>query len=470
MSTQASGWGELLQGKNAASSIALSGGVALHAINIFIATTILPSAVKEIGGLDLYAWNTTLFVVASILGSVLTSRLLQRSGPRGAYAVAASVFLGGSLICALAPNMPVMLLGRSVQGLGGGLMFALCYSMIQLVFPQHLWPRAMALVSAMWGVATLVGPAVGGVFAEMDAWRAAFASLVPVTLAYLLLTWSILPDRDPAQQQTGKLPVTQLLLLATAVLAICAGSVSSQPAWNIAGIAVASGLVYLLVRCESISETRLLPRDALRLGAPLCTLYATIGLLIIGMTGEIFVPYFLQTLHGQSPLISGYLAALMAAGWTFSEIISSGWKGNSVRRAIISGPLIALVGLLLLMFTAPLNSAGDWRVLAPLCLGLTLVGFGIGLGWPHLLTRVLEVAPAADQDAAASSITTVQLFATAVGAALAGMVANLAGLNDATGMQGTANAARWLFALFALAPLLAIATAWRAAAITANNA
>ncbi|UVJ43132.1 MFS transporter [Pseudomonas sp. LS1212] len=347
--------------------------------------------------------------------------------------------------------------------------FALCYSMIQLVFAQHLWPRAMALVSAMWGVATLVGPAVGGVFAEMEAWRAAFGSLVPVTLAYLLLTWSILPDRDPALEQTGKLPIVQLFLLAAAVLAICAGSVSSQPVWNGAGIAVAGLLVYLLIRCESASEIRLLPRDALRPGAPLFTLYATIGLLIIGMTGEIFVPYFLQTLHGQTPLISGYLAALMAAGWTFSEVISSGWRENGMRRAIISGPLIVLIGLLLLMFTTPLNSAGDWLILGPLCLGLTLVGFGIGLGWPHLLTRVLEVAPPQDQDAAASSITTVQLFATAVGAALAGMIANLAGLNDPAGLEGTANAARWLFAAFALAPLLAILTALRAATITAHN-
>lgn len=465
MSTEESSWGDLLFGKNAARSIALSGGVALHAINIYIATTILPSVVKEIGGLELYAWNTTLFVVASILGSALTAKVLQRCGPRMAYAVAAVLFMAGSLICALAPNMPVMLFGRSVQGLGGGLMFALCYSMIQLVFEERLWPRAMALVSGMWGVATLIGPAVGGIFAEMDAWRAAFGALVPVSIAYILLTSSVLPKRDKNQPPVGRLPLLQLFLLATAVLAVCAGSVSPLPTWNIAGIAISIVLVFLLVRHESKTLTRLLPINALRLNAPLCALYATMGLLVIGMTSEIFVPYFLQTLHGQTPLISGYLAALMAAGWTLSEVISSGWKDRGIRRAIISGPVFVLLGLVILAIATPFNSGGDWALLTPICIALTLVGFGIGLGWPHLLTRVLQVASAEDQDAAASSITTVQLFATALGAALAGMIANMAGLNDPAGIEGTANAARWLFALFTIAPILAIITAIRSARI-----
>ena len=122
-----------------------------------VATTILPSVVQDIGGLDLYAWNTTLFVVASILGSALSARLLGGYGARSAYLVASLFFIAGAALCALAPSMPVMLAGRTVQGFGGGLIFALSYAMINLVFEQRLWPRAMALISAMWGIATLVG-------------------------------------------------------------------------------------------------------------------------------------------------------------------------------------------------------------------------------------------------------------------------------------------------------------------------
>src|SRR5476649_189827 len=132
MSTETSRWSDLFSGKNAARSIALSGGVVLHAINIYIATTILPSVVKDIGGLGFYAWNTTLFVVASILGSALSARLLRLAGPRGAYLVATLFFMLGSLACALAPSMPLLLLGRTIQGFGGGFLFALSYALINL--------------------------------------------------------------------------------------------------------------------------------------------------------------------------------------------------------------------------------------------------------------------------------------------------------------------------------------------------
>src|SRR5690606_21010592 len=182
--------------------------------------------------------------------------------------------------------------------------------------------------------------------------------------------------------------------------------------WNVGGVVLALVLVSLLVRKEFTSETRLLPKHALRLNSPLLALYITMGLLMIGMTSETFVPYFLQILHDQSPLLSGYMAALMAAGWTVSEIWSSGWRGRGIRRAIVSGPILVLAGMIVLALSTPRHAAGDWIVLSLIGLGLTLVGFGIGLGWPHLLTRILQVAPSDDQDAAATSITTVQMFAT----------------------------------------------------------
>lgn len=462
MQTQDSRWGELLLGENATRSIALSGGIALYATNTYIATTILPSVVAEIGGLELYAWSTTLYVVASILGSALTSKLLQGTGPRLAYTLATLVFMVGVLICALAPSMPVLLVGRLIQGLGGGILLALCYSMIQLVFEERLWPRAMALVSGMWGVATLVGPAVGGVFAEMDAWRLAFGSMVPISLAYIVLTHRVLPPREAAPVTPSRLPVTQLVLLAAAVLAVCSGSVSSLPIWNLLGIAACAVLVFVLVRHESSATVRLLPKDAFKFNTPLCALYATTCLLVIGMSSEIFMPYFLQHLHGQTPLIAGYMTALMAAGWTVAEILSSGWTGRNIQQAILAGPLFIIVGLVMLAITTPMASLGEWTQLAPICLGLFLVGFGIGLGWPHLLTRILQVASERDKDTAAASITTLQLFAMAMGAALAGVIANMAGINDTTGNAGISNAAQWLFGLFVLAPVLALVMARRA--------
>src|SRR5690625_293077 len=112
------GWGDLLRGRNLIRSVALCGSVALHAINLYLSTTILPSVVADIGGLDYYAWNTSVFVVASIIAAALSARLLARLGARGAFGFGAAIFVVGAALCALAPTMGVMLVGRTVQEIG----------------------------------------------------------------------------------------------------------------------------------------------------------------------------------------------------------------------------------------------------------------------------------------------------------------------------------------------------------------
>lgn len=458
------GWGDLLSGANGVRSLALVGGVALHAINVYIATTILPSVVQDIGGLDLYAWNTTVFVVASIMGSALSTRLLQRAGPRGAYVIAAAVFAIGALICAASPSMPIMLMGRLVQGLGGGFLFALAYAMIRVVFHETLWPRAMALVSGMWGVATLIGPAVGGVFAQLGVWRAAFWSLAPVAILFALLAAMVLPKRDAPLTERSAIPFTQIALLMATVLAISTGSAFPSLTGNILGVLAAIVLTILLVSVETRARLKLLPEGTFRPTAPIAALYAMMFLLSMAVTsGEIFVPLFLQVLHHQSPLVAGYLAALMAAGWTLGSLASAGASGRGVDRMIMAGPFLVLVGMVALTALAPNVSAGGWLELAPICLALAGIGLGVGLAWPHLLTRVIQAAGPSEQELAGASLTTVQLFSTALGAALAGMVANAGGLIDPGGTAGTASAARWLFAVFTLAPLLCLLTVRRIA-------
>ncbi|MCO7520226.1 MULTISPECIES: MFS transporter [unclassified Pseudomonas] len=455
-------WSELLSGGNALRSIALAGGVALHAINVYIVTTLLPTVIGEIGGLAFYAWNTTLFVVASIIGSTLSTRLLARSGPRLAYLLALLVFAAGSVLCAQAASMPMLLVGRSVQGLGGGILFALSYALIHLVFEHRLWPRAMALVSAMWGVATLCGPAVGGVFAEGGHWRWAFWALLPVAALLALIVCLRLPGRQ-ALDGNGARPAYGLIAcLVASVLAICAASLSEVLWINLLGIVAGLAIAALIARLDPGARHHLLPSGAYSLRQPMGALFAIMCLLVAAITTEIYVPYFLQHIHGFGPLSAGYLTAVMAAGWTLGALASAGRDRDGGARQIRLGPLVVTAALLALALLTPQPT---WLAQAP---GLALytvalagVGLGIGLGWPHLLTRVLQAARPGEENLASASITTVQLYATALAAALAGLVSNSAGLVDPGGVGGARQAATWLFALFACAPLLAIPLARR---------
>ncbi|WP_159913681.1 MFS transporter [Pantoea sp. 18069] len=452
-------WAHLFQGRNGLLALALTGGVALHAINVHIVTTVLPSVVQDIGGLDWYAWNTTLFVVASIVGAALSVRLLARLGPRGACIAALAVFALGSAACASAVSMPWMLAGRSVQGLGGGVLAALSYALIQVVFAPALWPRAVALVSGMWGVATLCGPAVGGLFAQAGHWRWAFWMLLPVALAQALLVAVQLrpaPDAKPARGVQPGIAALQIVLLATSVLAVAAGSLSAQLGWQ--GVGVACGLLLgvAAVAADRRAAVRLLPRGATAWGSALGAVYASVALLLVGTTTEIYIPYFLQTLHGYTPLAAGYLTAAMAAGWSGGALLSSGREGESAARLLRAGPVLGTVSLLALAVLLP-SALGLAPGVHMLLCGLALAGAGagVGIGWPHLLVRVLTLAPAGEGGMASAAITTVQLYGMAIGAAIAGLVANAAGLIAPGGVAGAQSAAVWLFAGFAIAPLLA---------------
>lgn len=457
-------WRDLFSGRNGAISFALSFGVIIHAVNILMATTILPSVVNDIGGISLYAWNTTLFVAASIIGSVLSARLLSSLGARSAYLIATLLFFIGSLLCAIAPVMETMLIGRFVQGLGGGILFALAYAMVNIVYDQALWPRAMALISGMWGVATLIGPAVGGIFAQLNAWRYAFGIMLPVMIFYGIYLWFILPkNKETSRKNTKKpLPYLQLIILTIAVLLISSGSLSSSLTINLLSIVAVFALIAVLIFFEKRLPVRLLPANTFKGFSLHALLYITISLLAIGMTCEVFVPYYLQSLHGQTPLASGYMSALMALGWTVAEVMSASWQGAKMRFSIFSGPIIVFVGLLVLAWAIPnpMLQTDNAMMLTIILFGLFFIGYGIGFGWPHLLTRILQAAAEEDKDIAGASITTVQLFATALGSAFAGMIVNLNGFNSGTA-EGLSSSASALFLFLALAPLVAIYTAWK---------
>jgi predicted MFS family arabinose efflux permease len=168
-------------------------------------------------------------------------------------------------------------------------------------------------------------------------------------------------------------------------------------------------------------------------------------------------------LHGQVPLVAGYIGALMGVGWTIGSLVSSGATGRSVSRYIVIGPILAFAGMAALALLVPVPAQG-WVAVGSICAALLCIGFGVGVGWPHLLTGVLKAARPDEQDLASASMTTVQLLATATGAALVGLVANLAGLVHPGGVSGTSHAASWVFAGFTLTPALAILTARRSTA------
>ena len=212
-------WRELLGRRYLGTAAVLAGGVALYATNEFLTISLLPSTIHDIGGERFYAWVTTLYLVGSVIAAAAANAVLVRVGSRVAYLMGLLSFGLGTLVCALAPQMEVLLIGRSLQGMGGGLLAGLGWALINAVLPSWLWTRASGLVSAMWGIGTLVGPAAGGLFAQFGIWRWAFGLMAMLTVAMGVAVSMVLPAGSSGHRgEPMKIPVRSLLLLGGAAL------------------------------------------------------------------------------------------------------------------------------------------------------------------------------------------------------------------------------------------------------------
>ncbi|PVE53133.1 MFS transporter [Rhizobium rhizogenes] len=445
----------LFSARHLGASLMLSGGIALYAIETYVTATIMPSVVRDIGGLPLFAWVTTLYVTASVMGSVFIAIRPRGLSLNRTYSVGAVLFLLGSAICAVAPTMEIVLAGRAVQGFGAGTLATLGYAFIRYVYPESLWNKATTLYAAIWGISTFIGPTLGGFFAEGSAWRHAFAIIVPFALVMGLLAPWLLPAGVDDRTET-KAPLKQMILLSASLLLVSFASTAEEIGTRTWLVVCALTAIAALLLVERRATLRILPRGGTLLSMPIARVYAAMFMLLAALTCDIYIPYFLQNLHNVPPLISGYIVALVALGWTVAAFICSDFTGKAMRRSILVGAILEAVCIGMLAVTlARLNPSGDVLLVSAAAFLIFGMGFGVGLGWAHLVTHILHLAEPDEKDKASAGITTVQSLGSAFGAALSGVIVNSTGLVSPGGVEGAASAATWLFMLFALPAVLA---------------
>ncbi|KXU37621.1 multidrug transporter, partial [Cephaloticoccus primus] len=375
-------WADLLSGRHLAIVLVMASGVLLYAMNLYFTAALMPSIAADIGGEQYYAWVTTGFVIAAIVASLFVSGALGWRGPARAYFIAFTAFaLGGALIAA-SPTMELLILGRVVQGLGGGLLVGLGYAVIRAALPERHWARATGVVSAMWGLGTLFGPSLGGIFAQLGLWRWSYASLGLFALLFALIAGGAF-SKVQSSGHRARVPVASLIPLIMAVVAISCSSLVPV-GWQTLGL-IGVGLVFfvLFVIVERREHDTVLPHLTYRRGNALKWVYLTVAALSAGVMVEIFIPLFGQRLAGLNPLYAGLLGAVLSLAWVVAQIFIVSVQSKSGRsRAMRIGPLLLTTGLLaygLLQVT----EAGAGMVL--LWVGaLTVAGVGIGLAWPLL--------------------------------------------------------------------------------------
>ena len=402
----------------------LMAALLLASLDQTIVATALPRVVSDLGGLGLYSWAFTAYVLAMTVTVPLYGKLGDVYGSKPLFVFAIGIFLLGSVLCGLAWNMPALIAFRAVQGLGAGGLFALTHATIGRIVPPRARGRWQGLVAATFAVGSIAGPALGGVIVDNTSWRWIFFINLPVGALALLVIWLTMPRRAPRLHHSVDYRGAALLAGGVGSLMLALSWGGHEYAWRSpqvlgalaasAALLISFGLVERRVR-ETIIPFDLLRRPTVAAGV------AGVGLTAMAMFGVVaFVPLFVQGVLGESATSSGavltpFMVSIAATAMLAGQWIS--WSGRYKPNALV-GPVVLGAGLVLLASMDTSTSIGRVTVYS------VIAGIGQGLMMQAFVVGVQNSVPVDSMGSATALTQFCRSIGTTLGVTLMGAIVN----------------------------------------------
>lgn len=435
-------------------SVGIVSVVLLIAFEATAVGTAMPVAARELHGVPLYAFAFSGYFTTSLFGMVLAGQWADRRGPLGALTAGIAAFAAGLLLAGTAGTMWVFILGRAVQGLGGGLVIVALYVVVGRAYPERLRPAIMAAFAAAWVVPSIVGPLAAGAVTEHLGWRWVFIGIPALVVFPLAIALPQIRRRaaGPVGEEAGEPFDARRIRLA---LGISLGAGLLQyAAQDLRWISLLPGAAGAALLVPAVRG--LLPRGTYRAARGLPSVVLLRGVAAGSfIAAESFVPLMLVTQRGLSPTLAGFSLAAGGATWALGSWVQSRPAAAPYRERLMTFGMVLVAAAIATAPSVLIHSVPVWTV-------AVAWGFGcFGMGLVIASTSVLLLQLSAPREAGANSAALQMSDALSNVVLLAAGGAAFAALGGGTVAHATATASPAHPAAFAAVflPMAAVALA-----------
>jgi EmrB/QacA subfamily drug resistance transporter len=395
----------------------------LVAIDSTIIATAVPSIVKDVGGFSLFPWLFSIYLLAQAVSVPIYGKLSDLFGRKPVIIFGIGLFLLGSILCGVAWGMLPLIIFRIVQGLGAGAIMPVTITMVGDLYSVRERAKVQGYVASVWGIASVVGPTLGGVFSEYVSWRYIFFINIPLCLLAGFTIMRRFHERIDRGQP--HIDYRGAALLSTGLTLVILGVLEGGQEWawvSLAGIVVLGLGAASLVAFTFVERTApepVLPlwvfRRRLLISSGL--LSVGVGAILLGLTS--YVPTYVQDVLGTGPLVAGFALAPLLMGWPIAASQAGKiYLKYGFRFTALLGVALVLLGTALMLL---LNEHSPVLEVALFCL---IIGFGMGFTVSPTLIAAQSSVSWAERGVVTANNIFLRSLGSSLGVAVFGAIAN----------------------------------------------